>query len=334
MMTSKVRIGFSPSSLFRTCDVMKFSKLADKVAQADSIWIPESWGREAFSMLGAISQITKRVRLGTSIINIYARSPATTAMAAFTLEDLAPNRVVIGLGAGTPVLAENWHGLKFAHPLRRIEEFTDCFNLVTSGENVNYEGNYFTIKNFRILNRPTGIKIPIYFAAVNEKMIELATRISDGIILYLRPLAKLRETVRKIISALERLARKNFEICCVFITAISDQDRELARKRAAKTLAFYISVGRYYREFISKNGFKREVNLITSNYNKFGLANASLAVSEEMLRSLTIYGTREDCLKSLKAVHDTGISLPILQVNPVGNSDDTIKQSLSLATFV
>jgi 5,10-methylenetetrahydromethanopterin reductase len=333
MSNKKIRIGYNPSSLFSTKDIVRFAKLSDGVLQADSIWIPESWGREAFTMLGTISQVTNRIKLGTSVVNIYARSPATTAMAAFTLDDLAPGRIIIGLGAGTPALAENWHGIEFLHPLRRLEEFTECFRCILTGKKVNYEGVFYNIRDFSIMYRSKGKNIPIFFGAVNKRMIKLATSLSDGVILYLRPLDEIREAVGMINSLVQRSA-KNFEICCVFITAISDQNPGLARLRASKTLAFYIAVGKYYSKFLSDTGFNKEVMLVKEVYNKEGLDKAADCIPEKMLRSLTIFGNTEDCLKSLREIVRTGISLPILQVNPVKDSEESIKQSLLLATLV
>ncbi len=333
MSNKKMRIGYNPSSLFSTKDVVRFAKLSDGVLQADSIWIPESWGREAFTMLGTISQVTNRIKLGTSVVNIYARSPATTAMAAFTLDDLAPGRIIIGLGAGTPALAENWHGIEFLHPIRRLEEFTECFRCILTGKKVNYEGVFYNIRDFSIMYRSKGKNIPIFFGAVNKRMIKLATNISDGVILYLRPLEEIREVVNMIKSLVQRSDR-NFEICCVFITAICDQNPELARLRASKTLAFYISVGEYYSKFLSDTGFNKEVMLVKEAYAKEGLDKAADCIPDKMLRSLTIFGNTENCLKSLREIASTGISLPILQVNPVGDTGDSIKQSLLLATLV
>jgi 5,10-methylenetetrahydromethanopterin reductase len=333
MSNKKMRIGYNPSSLFSTKDVVRFAKLSDGVLQADSIWIPESWGREAFTMLGTISQVTNRIKLGTSVVNIYARSPATTAMAAFTLDDLAPGRIIIGLGAGTPALAENWHGIEFLHPIRRLEEFTECFRCILTGKKVNYEGVFYNIRDFSIMYRSKGKNIPIFFGAVNKRMIKLATNISDGVILYLRPLEEIREVVNMIKSLVQRSDR-NFEICCVFITAICDQNPELARLRASKTLAFYISVGEYYSKFLSDTGFNKEVMLVKEAYAKEGLDKAADCIPDKMLRSLTIFGNTENCLKSLREIDSTGISLPILQVNPVGDTGDSIKQSLLLATLV
>ena len=95
------RLGYSVGSLLSTQDTLKLSKIVDLKENVQSIWTPESWGRESFSSLGAISQITKNVKLGTSIINIYSRTPATVAMGATTLDALSNNRTILGLGTST-----------------------------------------------------------------------------------------------------------------------------------------------------------------------------------------------------------------------------------------
>src|SRR5919202_4643687 len=106
-MTVK-RVGISLGPLLSIHDMLLCAKLADQEANVDSLWFPESWGRESFSTLGAVSQITKKIRLGTSIVNIYSRTPATVAMAATTLDMLSANRFIIGLGVSTPAIIENW----------------------------------------------------------------------------------------------------------------------------------------------------------------------------------------------------------------------------------
>src|SRR5215216_3769022 len=189
------KIGYSLGPLLSMCEVLACAKMADAQENVDSLWIPESWGRESFATLGAMSQATRRVRLGTSIISIYARTPATVAMAATTLDLLSNNRTIIGLGASTPAIVENWHGLKFEQPLARMREYIECLKLMVKADEVNYKGKFFTIKNFKLLYKPPRQKIPIFIAAINKNMISLATELADGILLYLRPLDELKETV-------------------------------------------------------------------------------------------------------------------------------------------
>jgi 5,10-methylenetetrahydromethanopterin reductase len=333
-MTDKIgQIGINPSSLFNTQDILEFAKLLDNRPQVHSIWIPESWGREAFVMLGAIASLTSKIKLGTSIVSMFSRSPATTAMAASTLDNISKNRTIIGIGASTPILAENWHGTKFEYPLKRMKEYVTCFKIISSGETINFDGNFFKLKNMKIMHPSTRKKIPVFLGAVNSGMIKLATDIADGTILYLRPFDELKETVQNIRSVNSKKS-KNFEISSVFIAAISNRYPELARSRAAKTLAFYVAVGKYYSEFLSSHGFKNEVEQISNDYLLNGIENISKFVTDHMLDSLTICGTVEDCIRSLKRFVSCGISLPILQINPVKDNSESINDSLLLVENV
>ncbi|MDW0127011.1 MAG: LLM class flavin-dependent oxidoreductase [Nitrososphaeraceae archaeon] len=333
-MTDEIgQIGYNPSSLFNTQDILEFAKQLDFKPQVNSIWIPESWGREAFVMLGAIGAITRRIKLGTSIVSMFSRPPATLAMAASTLDNISLNRTIIGIGASTPILAENWHGIKFVHPLKRMREYVTCFKIISSGETINFDGNFFKLKNIKIMHPSQRKEIPVFLGAVNSGMIKLATEVADGTILYLRPLDELKKTVDRIKSLTSRKS-KSFEICSVFITAVSNKYPDLARERAAKTLAFYVAVGKYYNEFLSSHGFENQVEQITTEYQNHGVENISKFVTDPMLDSLTIYGTTEDCIKSLKRFVSCGVSLPILQVNPVKDNTESISDSLLLVENV
>jgi 5,10-methylenetetrahydromethanopterin reductase len=333
-MTDKIgQIAINPSSLFNTQDILEFAKLLDNRPQVNSIWMPESWGREAFVMLGAIASLTSKIKLGTSIVSMFSRSPATTAMAASTLDNISKNRTIIGIGASTPILAENWHGTKFEYPLKRMKEYVTCFKIISSGETINFDGNFFKLKDMKIMHPSSRKKIPVFLGAVNSGMIKLATDIADGTILYLRPFDELKETVQHIRSATSKKS-KNFEISSVFIAAISNRYPELARRRAAKTLAFYVAVGKYYSEFLSSHGFKNEVEQISNDYLTNGIENISKFVTDHMLDSMTVCGTVEDCIRSLKRFVSCGISLPILQINPVKDNSESIDDSLLLVENV
>lgn len=325
-MSIEEKIGFSLGPLLSMDDLLRCAKMADQQQNIDSLWIPESWGRESFSSLGAISQITKNVRLGTSIIGIYSRTPAITAMAATTLDMLSGNRTVIGLGASTPAIVENWHGVHFDMPARRMKEYIELVRLMTQGEKVNYSGKFFKINNFKMLHQPQRKHIPIFMAAVNKKMISIASDLADGILLYLRPF----EELNKIAYELKQAKKgKVFEIACSFICAVSNKEPQKARDRAAVTLAFYVAVGKYYSNFLAENGFKAEVQEIIEEYKKSGAETAAKFVSDKMLSSLAICGSSEECRESLSKFVSTGITLPILQFNPVGDSESSFREMLS-----
>jgi 5,10-methylenetetrahydromethanopterin reductase len=320
------KVGYSLGPILSMRDVLVCARMADEKTNVHSLWVPESWGRESFSSLGALSQITRKVRLGTSIVSIYARSPATVAMAATTLDMLSDNRTIIGVGASTAAIVENWHGLKFNSPVSRMKEYIECLRMITSGEKVNYNGQFFKIKNFKILHEPQRRTIPIFMGAINKKMVSLASTLADGTLLYLRPLEELKETSYQLRQATKG---RRFEIACTFICALSNREPQKARERAARTLAFYVAVGKYYSNFLSENGFKHEVEQIIEGYSKGGVDAAAAFVSDKMLDSLVICGTSEECTKSLVRFLSTGITLPILQLNPVINSETSIREMLS-----
>ena len=320
------KLGYSLGPLLSMREILLCAKMADQQENVDSLWVPESWGRESFATLGAISQVTRKVSLGTSIINIYSRTPAIVAMAATTLDMLSDNRTIIGLGASTAAIVENWHGLKFNRPASRMKEYIECLRLMTRGEKVKYNGEFFHINNFKILHQPQRANIPIFMAAVNKKMVSMASKLADGILLYLRPLEELKRTATELKEATKG---KSFEIACSFICAMSNKEPEKARARAATTLAFYIAVGEYYSKFLADNGFKIEVEEITAEYRKAGADNAAKYVSDRMLSSLVICGSSEECRESLSKFLSTGITLPIIQFNPIGDSESSFKEMLS-----
>jgi probable F420-dependent oxidoreductase len=317
-----MKVGYSLGPLLSMDEVTKCAGLAD--GRADSVWVPESWGRESFATLGALAQSTKQVRLGMSIVSIFSRTPATIAMGAATLDALSDGRAIIGLGTSTEAIVEGWHGVEFVKPASRMKEYVECIRLMMSGEKVSYSGEFFKVSNFKMLNPPKR-QVPIFLAAVNRRMVALAVEKADGVILYLRPLQELKKTVAE----LKQSAENRFEIALSLICAVSDSDPEKARARAAKTLAFYIAVGKYYRDFIAENGYQKEVEKITQEYKKNGGDAGGRQVTQEMLEALTVCGTKKECRHALARFVDAGVTLPILQVNPVQGAESSFRDMLS-----
>lgn len=315
-----MRLAYSLGSLLSVNEIMECAKILSK-SEPDSVWIPETWGMEGYSMLSAVSQIIKNSKVGSSIINIYSRTPTLIAMGAVTVDALSNGRLILGLGTSSESIVQEWHGLEFKNPVQRMREYVDIIRLTISGNKVNYDGKFFQLKNFNLLITPTRKNIPIYLAAVNEKMTNLAWEIGDGVIFYLRPIAELKSTIQKMQS------KKKIDVACQLITCVSN-DSEKAIKRAKKTLAFYISVGTIYREFLAKNGFSNETKNIYEEFKKTGLKSNYELVTDNMLDSLVISGTPQECTKKLKRFFDAGITLPIIQFNPI----DDVLTSFKLLT--
>ena len=115
-----MRIACSLGSLLSVNEVLECSEIISKT-NVDSIWIPETWGMENFSMLGAISEKTINQKIGSSIINIYSRTPSTIAMGAATTDILSNGRLVLGLGTSSEPIIEDFHGEKFENPIQRMK---------------------------------------------------------------------------------------------------------------------------------------------------------------------------------------------------------------------
>jgi len=312
-----MRIACSLGSLLSVNQVIECSKILAKT-NVDTIWIPETWGMENFSMLSAVSNKTTSQKIGSSIINIYSRSPSVIAMGAATVDTLSDGRLILGLGTSSLPIVETFHGYKFEKPLQRMREYVEIIRLVLSGKEVNYTGEIFDLKNFTLLIKPKRESIPIYLAAVNQKMVGLTWDIGNGVIFYLRPLNEMKETISKMQS------KKKIDVTCQIITCIAE-DSDIAIDRAKKTLAFYVSVGKIYREFLSKTGFKNETSNIFDEFKKSGFKSNHELVSDYMLQSLCISGNPDECRKQLQNFRETGIDLPIIQFNPVGDTSESFK---------
>ncbi len=312
-----MRIAYSLGSLLTVNQVLECSEILSHT-NVDTIWIPETWGMENFSTLSAVSQKASEPKIGSSIINIFSRSPASIAMGAATVDILSNGRLILGLGTSSTSIVEDFHGYKFVNPVLRMKEYVEIIRLILSGKQANYSGKIFNLKNFSLLIKPHRNKIPIYLAAVNQKMVDLTWEISDGVIFYLRPLNEMKKTIQKMQS------KRKIDVTCQIITCVS-KDEEMAINRAKQTLAFYISVGKIYREFLSKNGFENETKNIFEEFKTSGFKSNHELISNNMLKSLTIAGTPDQCISQLQKFCDTGIDLPTIQFNPVGDVIDSFK---------
>ncbi len=316
----KNKIAFSTGSLLNTKQILDFSSNVDTNENVHSIWTPESWGKEAFSLLGAISQVTNRVKIGTSIINIYTRTPATIGMGAITLDLLSNQRVILGLGTSTPPLIENLHGLKFKYPLLRMREYVESLKLLFKTGKATYEGRIIKVSDFELLEHSRD-DIPIYVAGVNTKMLNLSKQIADGFILYLKP----KEEIETLMREAGRYGfNRPFTKTIVIITSVSNSDPSKAVKRAAKTLVFYIAVGKFYYNYLLKTRYGEVVKKIYSDYHKYGINEAIRNITPEILNDFVVAGSVNECIDQIKGFMKIGIDLPILQVNPTIGSDGSI----------
>lgn len=158
---------------------LQLAKLAD-AGGIDALWLtedPDGW--DAFAVLGALSQQTERIELGTGVTNPYLRHPDLLAASIATLDRLAPGRAFLGLGRGQPEWYERGLGMQIGSPLQRLEETIDLLRQWEQSETASIDGE-FHIDGWTRTVRPTR-RIPIYLAAVGPKALDLAGRVTDGV---------------------------------------------------------------------------------------------------------------------------------------------------------
>ena len=314
------RLSYSLGSLLSIKEVLDCSEKLNDI-KPEVVWIPETWGMENFSMLSLVSKHNEFSKIGSSIINIYSRSPSLIAMGAATIDTISNGRLILGLGTSSLPIIEDFHGQSFESPIQRMKEYVEIIRLALSGKKINYSGTIFSLKDFSLLVKPVRKEIPIYLAAINRKMVELTWDIADGVIFYLRP----QDEMKKIIADMQKI--RKIDTSLQIITCI-DHDYEKATNRAKKTLSFYIAVGRIYREFLHSNGYSKETDTIYDEYKKTGLENLEKFVPDKMVDDLCIAGTPDIAIKKLNTFHSIGIDMPIIQFNPIGD----VKESFQLLT--
>ena len=128
------------------------------------------------------SALATQLRLGTAIANVFTRGPATLAMSAAGLADLAPGRFCLGIGAGSQPIVEAWNGGRFALPATRVREMVQVLRAALAGERVIFHGKALSVDGFR-LARPPARPVPIYVAALRAGMLQVAGEVADGVIL-------------------------------------------------------------------------------------------------------------------------------------------------------
>lgn len=279
-----------------------------------SIWLAESWGLDAIALLSYIGAQTRRVKLGTAIVNVFSRTPALLSMASATLNDLYEGRFILGLGSSTKALVEGWHGMSFEHPVSRLRDAVNIVRELTAGKEVNYEGPVLSVRGYRMRVRPRCAPPPIYLAALGPEAMRAVAELADGWLPYLLPLRGLAESVAMIRENSAKAGRPRDAVCIapMVLTAVSE-DREAGRAAAREHIAFYMgAMGPHYRGFVARFGFETEVEHIRKAWEAKQHAEARSAVTDVMVDQIAIAGTPDECRAKLAELRAAGADLPIL----------------------
>ncbi len=292
--------------------------LADRLGY-DSFWLPEVWGYEVFSLLTEIALNTKRIKLGTGIVNVYSRSPALIAMQAATLQEISGGRLMLGIGSSGKNVVEGFHGRPFDKPLTQVRDVIRVVRTLLDGQPLSEaDAKLWNYRPFTLEVKPPKQKVPIYVAALKPKAIQSIGEMADGWMPVFWPYEKLEQGRKWIAEGAQKAGRNpNTIVTAPFTTAIPLPGRQAAKK-ARELIAFYVGgMGEYYKELLTNFGYGEECERIAELYkDKATRSQAEDAVTDAMIEALTVSGNPLHCVRELRRRREYGLDLPIITLPP------------------
>ncbi|MQY24617.1 LLM class F420-dependent oxidoreductase [Nocardia aurantia] len=295
----------------------------------DAVFTAESWGSDAFTPLAWWGSSTQRVRLGTSVVQLSARTPTATAMAALTLDHLSGGRAILGLGVSGPQVVEGWYGEPFAKPLARTREYVDVVRQVLAREApVVNDGSHYPLpyrgagatglgKPLKPITHPLRADLPIWLGAEGPKNVALTAEIADGwLAIYYTPrLAGMyNEWLEEGFARPgARRTRADFEIAATAQVILTDDVAgELDRLRPFSAL--YIGgMGaedlNFHAEVYRRMGYGEVVDEVTALFRSGRKAEAAAAVPDELILDTTIIGDEAHVREQLGVWEKAGVTM-------------------------
>ena len=282
---------------------LETARLAEDLGYT-SFWTAEVTGPEAFSVLGAVSQAAPSLSLGTGVLALQLRTPPLLAMAGATLQQLVPDRdVLLGIGISSPVVAGMWHGAGYGErPLAQVREFVTLLRECLSGERVDFEGDFYTVKRFRLGMKLGDRRPKIVVGALNEGMLRLAGEVADGVLLNYLPPSHVPWSVEQV--------RRGGDATIYAYVHVGVGDRADGLDAARRDLFSYATVDSYAANF-TRAGYGEAVEEIRRRHAAGDREGALAAVSDEMVDGIDVAGTVE-------AYAAGGVEVPIVFPLPWG----------------
>lgn len=301
------------------------------------VWSAEAYGSDAVSPLAWVGAHTSKIKLGTGIMQMPARTPAATAMTAMTLDQLSGGRFVLGIGASGPQVAEGWHGQAYGKPVARAREYVDVVRKIFAREApLEHQGEYYQIPykgpDATGLGKPLksivhGRKdLPIYLAAIGPKNVELAAEIADGwlpVFFHPEKFKVFEESVRS--GFAKAGGGKGFDRFDVapYVTVAMGPDVKACLAAVKPHVALYVggmgAKGKnFYNDLACRYGFEEAAEKVQNLYLSGRQPEAIAAVPDELVDAVSLCGPRERIAERLSLWKKTPVTT--LNIN-VGSPD-------------
>jgi F420-dependent oxidoreductase-like protein len=272
----------------------------------DSVWTAEAYGSDALTPLAWWGAQTSTVKLGTGIMQLSARTPAATAMAAMTLDHLSGGRFILGLGASGPQVVEGWYGQPYPRPLERTREYVEIIRrIVARQEPVTFQGRHYTMpfpgglelgKPLKSTIHPFRDHLPIYLAAEGPKNVALSAEICDGWLpLFFAPKddAFYRACLAEGFSAAGR-SSEGFEVAAT-VTVVPGDDVEKCADFVRPFIALYAGGmgakgANFHFDVFARMGYEAEATRIQELYLAGNKAEAVASVPLRMVEDIALVG--------------------------------------------
>lgn len=276
-----------------------------------SFWTAETTGPEAFSLLAAAGAAAPGLDLGTGVLALQLRTPMVAAMGAATLQALHPEAdILLGVGISSPVVTSRWHGVAYGdRPLAHVREYVTLVRACLTGEKVDFDGDFYRVKGFRLGLRLGDKRPKIVVGALNPAMLRLAGEVADGVLLNYLPASHVAWSVEQV------RAGGAAEIYAYVHAGVGD--REQGIDKARRDLFSYAVVDAYAANF-RRAGFGDEVDEIRERHAAGDREGALAAVSDRFCDAIDILGDADTVRAAFGAYVDAGVDVPVLMPMPWG----------------
>jgi alkanesulfonate monooxygenase SsuD/methylene tetrahydromethanopterin reductase-like flavin-dependent oxidoreductase (luciferase family) len=282
--------------------------LADELG-FDSAYTTHIAGRDSLTVLMAYASVSERIRLGTGVVPIFSRTPATMAQTAATIDEYSNGRMVLGLGVSHRVTVENWHGQKITKPVSQMREYLQGVRAILRGEEPP-DSEFFPTK-FAFMGYSARPDLPIYVAALSPNMIKLAGELADGVMLWLCCPSYIESTVVPALrEGVEASGRSfdDFDVVAAVPTALTD-DPDAAKATFRQDLIPYASLP-FYRAMLESSGFADELAEFDAGMGAGDVERAKAGLSDRMIDELAGIGDADAVKGAVKRYQDAGATSP------------------------